>query len=146
MKLYLKKATALLSLLVLTSIFAGNALAAPVKVSLYHNPGCMCCEQYAAYLDNKGYDVKVIDTDDLAGFNEKHGVPPKLASCHTMLIGHYVVVGHAPEPAIAKLLREQPDIKGISLPGMPAGTPGMPGKKQGPFVVRTLSGDVYATF
>lgn len=146
MKMYLKKAMALPSLMVFASVFAGTALAGPVTASLYHNPGCQCCEQYAAYLDKKGYDVKVVDSNDMAALDRKHGVPPRLSSCHSMLIGNYVVVGHVPEAAIAKLLREQPDIRGISLPGMPPGTPGMPGKKQGSFVVSTLSGDVYATF
>ncbi|KEZ76014.1 hypothetical protein C41B8_16999 [Salinisphaera hydrothermalis C41B8] len=146
MKQSLNRAVAIFSLMVFALAFTGTAVAAPVAATLYHNPGCHCCEQYAQYLDKAGYDVKVVDTDDMAALNQKHGVPPKLASCHTMTIGHYVVVGHVPEPAIAQLLREQPDIEGISLPGMPAGSPGMKGKKQGPFVVRTLSGDVYGTY
>jgi len=146
MKMVLKKAAALLSLWILTSLFIGSALAAPVKATLYHNPGCMCCEQYAQYLKKTGYDVNVVDTNDMAALNQEHGVPPKLASCHTMLIGQYVVVGHVPAPAIAKLLREQPDIRGIALPGMPMGSPGMGGTKESPFVIRTLSDDVYARY
>lgn len=146
MKVCLKKTMAPLLLMVFVSIFSSTALAAPIKATLYHNPGCHCCEKYAQFLEQKGYDIKVIDSNDMADFDEKHGVPLRLSSCHTMLIGNYVVVGHVPELAIAKLLREKPDIRGISLPGMPAGTPGMPGKKQGPFVVRKLNGDVYGSF
>lgn len=127
-------------------VFAGAAFAAPIQTSLYHSPGCMCCEYYADYLNAQGYDVKVRDTQDMAALNDKHGVPPRLSSCHTALLGGYVVVGHVPEPVIAKLLRETPDIRGIALPGMPSASPGMPGEKKGPFVIKSLSGDVYATY
>ncbi|WP_111748534.1 DUF411 domain-containing protein [Salinisphaera orenii] len=146
MKIRPQHAIAAFSLMVFALLTTGTALAEPVKATLYHNPGCMCCEQYASYLDDKGYNVEILNTNDMAALNDKHGVKPGLASCHTMLIGDYVVVGHVPEAAIAKLLREKPDIRGIALPGMPAGSPGMGGQKTSPFVVRTLSGDVYATY
>lgn len=135
-----------LSFMVFALALTSTAGAASVKATLYHSPGCQCCEQYAQYLDKAGYDVRVTDIDAMSAMNQEHGVPPRLAACHTMVIGDYVVVGHVPEPAIARLLREQPDIQGISLPGMPTGSPGMAGKKQGPFVVRTLSGDHYGTY
>ena len=141
-----KRTVAQSALVVAALVFTGTALAAPLEAVLQRNPGCMCCEQYAAVLNDKGYATQVVNSDDLAVFNEKHGVAPALASCHTTLIGRYVIVGHVPEAAVAKLLREQPDIKGIALPGMPVGSPGMPGQQQGPLVVRTLSGNVYATF
>tara|TARA_Y100001968_G_scaffold220505_1_gene203369 strand:- start:340 stop:780 length:441 start_codon:yes stop_codon:yes gene_type:complete len=143
----LRNATvARLTLMLVLFISTGAAIAAPVQARLYHNPGCMCCEQYADYLNAKGYEVDVLDTDDMAALNEKHGVEPALSSCHTTLIGDYVVVGHVPEPVVAKLLREEPDIRGIALPGMPSGSPGMPGKKSEPFVIKTLKGDVYTTY
>jgi len=146
MKMRPKHIMAAFSLMVVVLLTTGPAVAAPVKATLYHNPGCMCCEQYADYLNNKGYDVEILNTNDMAALNDKHGVKPELSSCHTMLIGDYVVVGHVPEAAIVKLLREKPDIRGIALPGMPAGSPGMSGQKKSPFVIRTLSGDVYATY
>lgn len=146
MKKYLLNAIATLSLLVFASAFTGAAFAAPAQAVLYHNPGCMCCENYADYLNENGFDVEVLDTNDMAGINEKHGVPPKLASCHTMVVGNYIVVGHVPAEVVKKLLKEQPDIRGISLPGMPLGSPGMGGEKQAPFVIHTLSDDVYTTY
>lgn len=135
-----------LLLMVVLFTFAGPSLAAPVQVSLYHNPGCMCCEKYADYLNENGFEVKVLDTNDMADTNREHGVPPKLASCHTMDVGNYVVVGHVPAEVVKKLLNEQPDIRGISLPGMPPGSPGMGGQKESPFVIRTLSDTVYTTY
>ena len=141
-----KASMARLTLMLVLFVSTGVAIAAPVTARLYHNPGCMCCEQYADYLGNKGYDVEVLDTDDMAALNRKHDVEPALSSCHTTLIGDYVVVGHVPEPVVAKLLREEPDIRGIALPGMPSGSPGMPGKKSEPFVIKTLNGDVYTTY
>jgi len=147
MKKYLNSTIAMLSLMAFAATFTGTALAAaPVTVKLYHNPGCMCCERYAEYLNEAGYEVEVLDTNDMAGVNREHGVPPNLASCHTMLIGDYVVVGHVPADVVDKLLSEQPDIRGISLPGMPLGSPGMGGEKREPFVIRNLSGDVYTTY
>lgn len=146
MKKYLNSAIAMLSLMAFTAAFTGTALAAPETVKLYHNPGCMCCEKYAEYLNDNGYDVEVLNTNDMAGVNREHGVPRDLASCHTMLMGDYVVVGHVPADVVSKLLSERPDIRGISLPGMPPGSPGMGGEKREPFVIYTLSGDVYTTY
>lgn len=146
MKMRPKYAIAAFLLMVFALLTTGTALADPVKATLYHNPGCMCCEQYADYLKDKGYGVEILNTNDMTALNDKHGAQPELSSCHTMSIGDYVVVGHVPEAVIARLLREKPDIRGISLPGMPAGSPGMSGQKQGAFVVRTLSGDAYTTY
>lgn len=143
---FLNKTIAMLSLTIVAVAFTAPSLAAKTEATLYHNPGCMCCEKYAEHLNENGYDVEVLDSNDIAGVNREHGVPPSLSSCHTMLIGDYVVVGHVPADVVDKLLAEQPDIRGISLPGMPLGSPGMGGEKREPFVIRTLSGDVYTTY
>ncbi|ERJ17882.1 hypothetical protein T35B1_15416 [Salinisphaera shabanensis T35B1] len=127
-------------------VSAGPVAATPLQATLYHNPGCMCCEQYAEHLNEKGYDVKIVENAALASVNRQHAVRRQLSSCHTSLIGDYVVVGHIPEPVIAQLLRERPDIRGISLPGMPTGSPGMPGQQKEPFAIRTLAGEIYATY
>jgi hypothetical protein len=71
--------------------------------------------------------------------SRQHGVPEKLAGCHTMLVGGYVVEGHVPVSAINKLLTKRPKIKGISLPGMPDGSPGMSGAKTAPFRILEIS-------
>jgi hypothetical protein len=109
--------------------------AAPVAVTLYKNPECGCCEGYAAYLRKHGFTVTVKASNDLAEISRKAGIPPELEGCHTAFIENYVVDGHVPVEVINKLLAEHPQIKGITLPGMPAGSPGMTGRKSGPFTI-----------
>ncbi len=115
--------------------------AAPIPVKLYKNPSCSCCESYARYLDGKGFAVTVIATEDLAEISSRAGIPAGLEGCHTSFIGAYVVDGHVPARTIRKLLDGKPAIAGITLPGMPSGSPGMPGKKMGPLIVYAISRD-----
>lgn len=107
----------------------------PTHAILYKNPQCSCCEGYAAYLRTNGFEVEVKPTNDLAEISQKAGVPENLQGCHTMFVDGYVVDGHVPVNAIRKLLSERPEIAGITLPGMPAGSPGMTGQKRGPFTI-----------
>jgi hypothetical protein len=120
-----------------TGLFSSNA--EPVggrgQVTLYKNPECDCCEGYADYLRHNGFAVKVIPTNDLTVMDEKYGIPDSLQPCHISLIGGYVVGGHIPIEVIDRLLSERPQIAGITLPGMPQGTPGMPGTKPGPLTI-----------
>ena len=89
-------------------------------------------------------------TNDLAEISHKAGVPSELQGCHTMFVDGYVVDGHVPIKTIRKLLSERPAIAGITLPGMPTGSPGMTGQKTAPFTIYAVSKDgtaptVYAT-
>lgn len=119
----------------------GAHAAAPIPVTLYKNPSCTCCESYAQYLDQNGFKVDVRPTNDLADISRKAGIPADLEGCHTSFIGSYVVDGHVPVPTIRKLLDEKPKIVGITLPGMPPGSPGMYGDKTGPLTVYAISRD-----
>jgi hypothetical protein len=103
--------------------------------TLYKNPLCDCCHEHAAYLRKHGYRVKEVATHDLEGMRIKLGVPEPLYGCHTIVVGGYVVEGHVSAPLIDRLLRERPKIRGISLPGMPPGSPGMTGTKTEPFTI-----------
>lgn len=119
-----------------------------VAATLYKNPSCRCCDDYAAYLRQYDYEVKVTETPNLEQIKAEHAIPAHLRSCHTMLVDGYVVEGHVPVEVINKLLRERPEIRGVSLAGMPPGSPGMTGKKQEPFVIYAITDDetsVYAT-
>lgn len=102
---------------------------------LYKNPQCQCCDAYAEVLQRSGIPVTVKATPMLAALKREHGVPEALQGCHTLLIDGYVVEGHVPVAQVKRLLAERPAIKGISLPGMPAGSPGMAGEKTEPFTV-----------
>ena len=111
----------------------------PVTIS--RSPSCGCCGSYISYLEGKGYDVKTEFIKSDAERLDRHGIPDDMASCHTIKIGAYVVEGHVPEEAVKKLLDEQPDIRGIALPGMPFGSPGMPGEKEEDFTIYRLEKD-----
>src|SRR5712692_1710509 len=117
------------------------AIAAPTRATLYKNPQCSCCEGYAAYLRKNGFEVEVEATHDLADISRKAGVPEELQGCHTMFVGNYVVDGHVPVNVIRRLLSERPAIAGITLPGMPAGSPGMTGSKTAPFTIYAVKKD-----
>ena len=91
----------------------------------YRNPGCGCCEKWAEMMTAAGFAVNMQDDVDLAARRTAAGVPDDLAGCHTALMGDYVIEGHVPLADIQRLLTEKPFIKGIAVPGMPMGSPGM---------------------
>ena len=124
---------------VLGALLPLQALAAQ-PLRLVKHPSCDCCEGHAAYLRQNGYDVTVEPSADLDAFRAGLGIPKHLYGCHTILAGDYVIEGHVPAAAIAKLLTERPEIKGISVPGMPLGSPGMSGRKTAPLVVYVIAG------
>jgi hypothetical protein len=107
-------------------------------VTLYKDPQCGCCEGYADHLRDAGFEVNVMPTHDLPLLNEKYGIPADLQPCHISLIEGYVVGGHVPKEVVKRLLSEKPKIVGITLPGMPLGSPGMTGKKTAPFEIYEL--------
>ena len=133
-----------------TAVLSLNAEPTPLRggVTLYKNPECGCCEGYADYLRQQGFRVTVVPTHDLTVMGEKYGIPDSLQPCHISLIGGYVVGGHIPIEIVNRLLSEKPQITGITLPGMPVGTPGMPGEKTGPLEIYEIGKGppkVYAT-
>ena len=104
-----------------------NPLFSSSAVEVRRESGCGCCVSWADYLRKHGASVEVIVDDNLEGFRVERGVSDDAASCHTAIVGNYVVEGHVPVEAIEKLLTAQPKAKGIALPGMPADSPGMGG-------------------
>jgi hypothetical protein len=119
---------------------AADAGPEPNLMTLYKTPECGCCEGHAAYLRQNGFEVKIVDTDDLDLLKTQLGVPEELAGCHTILVDGYVVEGHVSANSIQRLLSERPPVTGIALPGMPMGSPGMPGEKEGPSTISTFGG------
>lgn len=109
------------------------------SATLYKNPQCGCCGEHAKYLRGHGYEVTEVPTHDLDRIRAEHGVPEPLYGCHMILVGGYVVEGHVSAAVLDRLLRERPPIRGVSLPGMPAGSPGMTGRKQGPFTIYEIA-------
>ena len=101
---------------------ARHALA---SVLVHKNPSCGCCDLWVEHLRNAGYQVEVRDEEDLNAVKERLGVPYGKGSCHTAEVGGYIVEGHVPAEDIKRLLAEKPDARGLVLPGMPLGSPGM---------------------
>lgn len=135
-------------MILLTAALLLPLAAAAQSAAMYKDPFCGCCTGHAEYLRENGFDVTIIETppEKLAAIKQKHQIPPALQGCHTLLVNGYVVEGHVPVEAIERMLSEKPDIIGISLPGMPSGSPGMGGVKIAPFKVMIIGGDagIYA--
>lgn len=107
---------------------AGTAVAAPQRAAMtvYRDPSCGCCEAWAGIARNAGFQVAVIDRQDMPTIKRRYGVPEELASCHTTIVGGYAVEGHVPIADVRRLLKERPaGVKGLAVPGMPRGSPGM---------------------
>lgn len=95
------------------------------EVTVHKSASCGCCKVWAQHLRNAGFPVVVSNADDLTPVKQRLGVPPRAGSCHTAEVGGYFIEGHVPVEDIARLLRERPDAKGLAVPGMPRGSPGM---------------------
>ena len=117
-----------------------------LSVEVFKTPSCGCCYGYVLFLEKEKFNVKQTDMRSLHSIKQKYNIPLEMQSCHTTIIGKYFIEGHVPLEAVNKLLKEQPDIDGIALPGMPIGTPGMPGKKEGPFVVYQIIDGKFSIF
>lgn len=118
-----------------------------LDVLLTKSPTCTCCTGHEAYLEGLGMRVQVTVSEDINAVKDVYSIPPEMRSCHTSTIGRYFVEGHVPFAAIQQLLEQRPDIDGISLPGMPSGSPGMGGELEGPLVVYAIDdGEVIGEF
>jgi hypothetical protein len=106
---------------------ASAAAAAPgPSMTVFRDANCGCCKSWAEIARKAGYAVSVRDEQDMPGVKRRLGVPEALASCHTVEVGGYVIEGHVPLEEVARLLREKPaGVRGIAVPGMPIGSPGM---------------------
>src|SRR5688500_14696577 len=122
--------TALLALAAAAALVSTAVQAA--QLTVHKHPSCGCCAKWIEHVEKHGFEVKVIETEDMAAVKKRLGVPDKLASCHTTQVGGYFVEGHVPAADIKRLLALKPNAAGIAVPGMPLGSPGMEvgGQKQ----------------
>lgn len=102
-----------------------SATANAATMTVMKSPTCGCCAKWIEHARAHGFTVRVVDVADIMAAKAKAGVPARLASCHTTLVGPYVVEGHVPAADIKKLLAAKPKARGIAVPGMPMGSPGM---------------------
>ena len=104
---------------------ASPAFAAAPVLEVWKNPSCGCCSAWAELFKTAGFTVTIHEVDDVAQVQSAAGVPADLGGCHSAKIEGYVIEGHVPVAAVQRLLAERPALKGLSVPGMPVGAPGM---------------------
>ena len=107
-------------------------------VEVYKSPTCGCCSKWADHLRSHGFQVRVTDTETVDQLKTKYGVPRQARSCHTALVGGYVIEGHVPAADVQRLLKDRPAVVGIAVPGMPIGSPGMEGGSKEAYEVLTF--------
>ena len=108
------------------------------RVDVYKDPTCTCCEKWVAHLQREGFAATATDVRDITAIKVKYHVPGQLQSCHTGLVGGYVIEGHVPASDIHRLLKERPKVVGLTVPGMITGSPGMEGPNGKPYDVLTF--------
>ncbi len=118
----------------LKTLLAGAALpllptsllaAGKPQITVYKAAGCGCCHEWITHLEQNGFAVVAHDVPGTGPYRERYGVPRALASCHTAVIDGYAIEGHVPAQEIKRLIAEKPKARGLSVPGMPIGSPGM---------------------
>lgn len=125
--MYTRRNFLILAALTGAALVAGRqwVLASPTPVRVTRDPNCGCCTAWADHLRQNAFAVTVVDDPAINRVKARLGVPRDLTSCHTAEVGGYVIEGHVPAGAIRKLLSQRPAITGLSVPGMPVGSPGM---------------------
>ena len=111
------------------------ASAAQPVIEVYKTEYCGCCKEWIKHLEANGFQVKAQNVANPSDFREKFGIPAEYSSCHTGRVGGYAVEGHVPAGDIKRLLAEKPKARGLAVPGMPMGSPGMEGARKDPYEV-----------
>lgn len=124
----------------------GRKAQAKATIQLYKTATCSCCAGWGKYMKSRGYEVETYVVRDIDAVKRKYRIPTAVESCHTSLVGDYVVEGHVPLGPIERLLEERPAIDGIAIPGMPQGSPGMPGRKSGAWTVYAFKNGKISVF
>lgn len=127
----------LLTLLILISAFLSQSVYAGDVVTVYKSPTCGCCKKWVTHLEENGFTVKTHEMHNVTPKKIEYGITPQMASCHTAVVNGYVIEGHVPAKDVKRLLKTRPaNILGLSVPGMPIGSPGMEqGNRKDPYDV-----------
>jgi len=116
------------------------AMGRKTSIHVYKSPWCGCCGAWVDHMRGAGFEVRVTELEDLAPVKARYGVSQELQSCHTGIIEGYVIEGHVPARDVSRLLKERPEAIGLSVPGMPVGSPGMEqGERREPYQVVLFS-------
>lgn len=147
---YLRLAAALV-----TAFLAGGVIAAGTadkpRAVVYKSPWCGCCVQWVKHLESHGFDVETVDSEDMNSVKKELGLPVGLGSCHTAVVNdRYLIEGHVPAPDVLRLVESGADLKGLAVPGMPGGSPGMESAPAQPYDVIAFDAEgrqeVYAQY
>ena len=113
------------------------------EIAIYRSESCGCCTKWGEHVETEGFTIQDKVIENMEAFKQANGITPELSSCHTAIIDGYVVEGHVPAASIKRMLNERPDIRGLTAPGMPMGSPGMEtaGVKAEPFDVLAIAQD-----
>ena len=130
-----------IGLMTAPAAWAAPGAVKPPTVQVYKDPACGCCTAWIKHLQANGFQVVAHDTNDVAAHKRRLGVPFGVGSCHTAEVGGYVVEGHVPAQDIRRLLSERPRVRGLVVPGMPMGSPGMEGERKDAFDVLLIDRD-----
>jgi hypothetical protein len=137
----MNRKTFLKALLVAPAMTVVRLLAAAPKIQVFKTPTCGCCANWVKHLQANGFEVAVKEVQDTGEYRRQYGVPEKLLSCHTGVVEGYALEGHVPAAEIHRLLQERPKAKGLAVPGMPMGSPGMEGSMSQAFSVILFDSD-----
>jgi len=118
-----------------------RAFAESPRITVYKSPWCGCCEAWVDHLRAGGFAAEVHDVEDLTPIKRIAGVPSGLGSCHTASVNGYAIEGHVPADVIRRLLDERPAVRGLAVPGMPIGSPGMEGPSPEAYAVYAFTAD-----
>lgn len=122
-------------------VLAGFLIAPQLNAAdivVYKSPTCGCCSAWIKHLQKNGFSVEMHDRNNMQLVKNSLGIPNHIQSCHTALVGDYIVEGHVPADDITRLLKEKPAVKGVAVPGMPMGSPGMEGPRKDKYNVLTF--------
>lgn len=108
-------------------------------MTVWKSPWCGCCGSWVKHMKTAGFNVKVVEVEDLAAVKSEAAIPERLQSCHTARVGGFVIEGHVPAEDVKRLLAERPKALGLVVPGMPAGSPGMETGEHDPYDVLLLN-------
>jgi len=134
----MKKAWASKAGLGLAMSWAWTGMALAQEVTVYKSPTCGCCTKWVKHMEASGFTVEARDVADVNPYKQKLGLPLGLGSCHTAVVDGYLIEGHVPAEDIRRLLHEQIEAKGLAVPGMPMGSPGMEGARKDRYEVLLL--------
>lgn len=124
---------------------AASLFAAGPKINVYKTATCGCCAKWVEHLKAAGFEVDVQNVPSTAEYRQKYGVPEQMQSCHTAVVGGYSIEGHVPVREIQRLLKSGVKAKGLAVPGMPAGSPGMEGPRSDAYSVLLFEADGKST-